>query len=1046
MTRLVSTGYARTLEAGDFFPSPELKTELLSAEFDAAWERQLKLPKPSLWKALSEGTRPVFLVTAFLHLIGIGCQFASPLLLSRILEGISAGESQSKVLVYVGYLAMVNVCYSIAFSHERIMLSTLALTLRNKLMTAVFQKTLRLSSGAMEKESSGRIVTLLSNDCQKLQDFFPQIHDIWASPVLVAASLWLLFGVLNWATFIGLAVILLSGPLTGKIGGRMFGLRRRLVALADKRINLLSEVLTGMRTIKMYAFERKFKERISAIRSQEIAVLWQVSKLSAIFGLLLFTTPVIIGVSSIGTFALAGNALTATRVYTALAAYNVLRFPLIFLPFVIISGLNAKVALDRITEFLLAGEAEPLGELDMSEPGRIRLTGCEFTYSAPIKLSPPPGGPPGGGPPGGGKPGGGPPGRKPGGGPPGGDKPGGQPDGEPKPDAITRGDAVLEVPPPPAPRFRLTGVEFDIPPGALAMVIGPVGSGKSSLLLALNRYLVRDAGSVLVSGRVAYVAQTAWILNASVEANILFGAAKDAARYAAAIAAAQLSTDLMLLPFGDQTEIGERGVTLSGGQKQRVSIARALYANPDVALFDDPLSALDAHVGAELFQQTILKGMRGKTRVLVTNALQYLPQADVIIVMNGGRVSDVGSYAQLRALGTDFDALMATHSIQDAEQAEEEEEVKAGGRKSVDGRKSLDKPKAPVVAAKKAEAVAADNLTGTEKRESGKVTLDVYLYYARAMGGLAIVGLVMLAFSIEYGVNAVYTTWVGWWAADKFGWNAHHSNWYLAVFTSIAFFNGVCTYIRSLSFYVTTRNGGQTLHRQLLEKVMRLPMSFFDSTPSGRIVNRFSKDTETLDSLLPLSLMQTFACLFQILASFVIISIASQWFLVGLCGILPAYYLVQRYYIPACIELQRLEAITRSPIYSSIAEAVPGVATIRAYRAGAGFSTAMDAQIFLNSQAQLTQRMAAEWLNVRLRLIGTTIASLAALLVILGAVSPALAGLTLTYAVSVTAFLEQGTAQASDAEGKMNSVERMKEYDAQPEEVRRFPGRYLHAV
>jgi len=481
----------------------------------------------------------------------------------------------------------VNVCYSVAFSHERILLSTLALKMRNKLMTAVFKKTLRLSSGAMEKESSGRIVTLLSNDCQKLQDFFPQIHDVWASPVLVAASLWLLYGVLGWATFIGLFVILASGPATGAIGGRLFGIRRRLVALADKRINLLSEVLSGMRTIKMYAFERKFRDRISAIRDQEIDLLWQVSKISAIFGLLLFTTPVLIGVSSIGTFSLAGNALTATRVYTALAAYNVLRFPLIFLPFVIISGLNAKVALDRITEFLLAGEAEPLGELDMSEPGRIRLKGCEFTYSKPLVLSPPPG-PPGGKP-------GSPSGSKPS------SKAGGKAGKDAKVDA-TRGKilaavsadvALVDLPPPPAPRFRLTNVNFDVPPGSLVMVIGPVGSGKrcarlsravspvlaslrphrSTLLLALNRYLVRDCGSVTVSGRVAYVAQTAWILNATVEANILFGSPRDEARYAAALAVAQLAPDLQLLPFGDQTEIGERGVTLSGGQKQRVSSA-----------------------------------------------------------------------------------------------------------------------------------------------------------------------------------------------------------------------------------------------------------------------------------------------------------------------------------------------------------------------------------------------------------------------------------------------------------------------------------------
>jgi ATP-binding cassette subfamily C (CFTR/MRP) protein 1 len=199
------------------------------------------------------------------------------------------------------------------------------------------------------------------------------------------------------------------------------------------------------------------------------------------------------------------------------------------------------------------------------------------------------------------------------------------------------------------------------------------------------------------------------------------------------------------------------------------------------------------------------------------------------------------------------------------------------------------------------------------------VTAAVYLFYGRSMGnpymgGLAAVLIVALLFSLEYAVGAMYATFVGWWAADKFRWNLYGDpRWYLAVFASIGVVNALFTYARSLSFYYTARNASQRMHQNLLAKVMRLPMSFFDSTPTGRIINRFSKDTETLDSLLPLVLMQTFACLFQILSSFVIIAIASLWFLVGLSVIVPAYYLTQRYYIPAAIEVQRLEAIVRRP-------------------------------------------------------------------------------------------------------------------------------------
>ena len=683
------------------------------------------------------------------------------------------------------------------------------------------------------------------------------------------------------------------------------------------------------------------------------------------------------------------------------------------------------VALERLQGFFTADEAEaPTPSAGgPAEKGRITITGpADFHYAQPKPKKPEPA-------------------KK------------GKPEGKeawakPKEaDAATRaagvqdqasGNAAVEVEAP-SPPFKLTGVSLEIPPGSLTVVIGSVGSGKSTLLAAINHYLVRDAGSVSVGGSVAFAAQSAWILNATVEKNILFGAPKDEARYKRAVAASQLEADLAILQFGDQTEIGERGVTLSGGQKQRVSLARLAYAGADVNLLDDPLSAVDAHVGAALFEQ-LFKGLLGSsTRVLVTNALQFLPQADQIVVMEAGRVREVGTFADLRAKGTDFDALCATHEIH------EEDEVEAAPgtaprtsldkrRASTDKRASMDKK--PAAAEKQAAPVGDKNLTGVEDRTTGKIGAAVYLTYARAAGSVAVLGILGLAFSCEYGSKSFLDSWLGFWAADRFNWSQRgKTHFYLLVYACVFAANACFTYNRSLLFYFFSVRASKSMHLHMLHKVMRMPQSFFDQTPSGRVINRFSRDTEVLDSLLPMVLVQMIGCLFNIITTFVIISVGSQWFIIALPFIAYAYGRVQRYYIPSCIELQRIESVTRSPIYSDLGEAVAGVPTIRAYGCASHFIALSDRQIFKNGNAIITQRLASEWLNVRLRFIGMTISTLAAFLVISGGVAPGLAGLVLVYSLDVTKYMEHGTAQASDAESKMNSIERMLEYDANAEEA-----------
>jgi len=1015
-------------------------------EFDRDWALQRTLPKPSLWAALAPGAGRVLLVTGVLHAIQLASQFTQPLLLNQIVAGLGCKATGSAAVgsngvcptqgTLYGYAALLlasNVVYSVTASHENIMLAVFGLRCRNKLMGALYRKTLRLSSGALQSESSGRIVTLMSNDAQKLQEFLPALHNMWGSPALVGAALWLLYSVLSWSTFIGLAVIFLLMPLTGIAAGKLFGLRKGLVGLADKRVSLISEVVNGMKVIKLYAWEQPFKERIEEVRLQETTLLWRISKLSATFGVMLFAAPIFIGVAAIGTFSLTTNALTAARLYTALSCFNLIRFPLVFLPFILIQFLNAKVAAGRLIAFLTAEEAELLADGDQdcdgcdtkaasngndhAKPlakGGIDVAGpAEFHWPPPAKKEE--------------------------------EK---EPTQKGKRDKKKGGDAAkepevdaaaveVEIASPP---FRLRDVTLSVPPGALVMVIGPVGSGKSTLLAALTRFLVRDSGTVRMAGSCAYVPQTAWILNATVEKNITFGLHKDEQRYAAALAAAQLGPDLEILPFGDQTEIGERGVTLSGGQKQRVSIARLVYAAADINLLDDPLSAVDAHVGAALFDKCLNGALKGTTRVLVTNALQYLPQADLIVVMDGGAVREVGTFNQLREKGTDFNALCETHSIDN-----EKEDPKANGkpadkamRVSMDGKpiKAADVKAGTDGPGKPGTGATERNLTGDERRVEGRVSGAVWVHYARAAGSVGVIGLIAFGFSCEYGSKSFLDAWLGFWSGDRFGWTKHgKTHYYLLIYFCMFLVNAVFVYSRSLLYYYFSTRASRNLHGHMLDRVLRLPQSFFDSTPSGRIINRFSRDTEVLDSLLPMVLIQLTGCTFNIITTLVIICVASQWFIIALPPIMICYVALQRYYVPTTIELQRIESITRSPIYSDLAEAVAGVATIRAFRRSRHFTAAADTRVFKNGRAVLSQRLAAEWLNVRLRFLGMAVSSLSAFLVIAGGVPAGLAGLVLVYSLDVTRFMEVGTQQASEAESKMNSVERMLEYDSQPAEA-----------
>ena len=976
----------------------------LSKLFEEDWAKEKLKPKPNLVRALVARHRVTFIWTGLLFGIAQASLFAGPLLLREIVGGIECKRyatvygvtpeqagctSQSQMYRYAILLAAASILQNFCAAHQEFALQKVGISVRNSLMCALYRKVLRLSPKGLQAESTGRIVTLMSNDVNKLQELFAMIHNLWAAPIFIVASFILLYDVIQWSAFIGFACIIVAAPFTFFVAMTLFKIRRGLTKCADERINILTEVINGMRVIKYYAWESAFAQRVRAIRDREVTLVWKSQKVGALFGVALFSTPVFIAVCSLGSYSLAGNQIVTSKAYTALALFNMLRFPLVLVPFLLNTLLNALNAIQRLASFLDADEAAAF-ELDLSEPGTVRCTNATFGWPTLPKKEVPAGPP---GPPG-------PPGR--------GKKISETKIEDVKPELAVVQESVVDVQLLDQAPFELSCVDFDLKAGTLTMVVGPVGSGKTTLVSALTQFITCKSGEIKVGGRVSFCAQQAWILNATVRDNILFGQEYDSAKYEKVIRLAQLMADLDILPAGDLTTIGERGVTLSGGQKQRVSIARALYAESDVYIFDDPLSALDNHVGAALFKEVIAGELKNKTVILITNALQYLPKADQVIVLGDGKMQEIGSYNTLMSKKGPFCELMTAHGIDGADDARKESNTAEAAKPTV-----------------VKSAAKDDSASSEEERAYGNVSVRVYMKLFDATGTKWNFLFVVFFFGCEYGSKALLDYWLTWWATNEFGFS---SNEYLAVYFGIFVMNGIFVFVRSLTLYFFLCRACRWMHQNLLAHIMKMPMSFFDTTPSGRIINRFSRDTETIDIVLPGIVVQFMGCISNIITTLVIVCVATKWFTVALPPIMIIYVMIQRFYIPACRELQRIESVSRSPIYSGLGEAVNGVETIRTFRVGGHFTSMAYRLMEKNADAFVTQRLVALWLAIRLRLIGSIIVSCATFLVIEGNVSAGLAGLTLVYALDVTKYMEHGTNMASELETKMNAVERVVEY------------------
>ncbi|XP_026390011.1 ABC transporter C family member 2-like [Papaver somniferum] len=978
MTPLMQKGYSRPITEKDVWKLDTWdETETLNAKFQSCWLKESQKPRPWLLRALNSSVGGRFWLGGFFKIGNDLSQFVGPVILSLLLQSMQKGEPAR-----IGYIYAFSIFLGVALGvlseaqyFQNVM--RVGYRLRATLVAAVFRKSLRLTHEGRRKFPSGKITNLMTTDAEALQQICQQLHSLWSAPFRIVISIVLLYSELGVASLLGSFMLVLLFPLQTFVISKMQKLSKEGLQRTDKRIGFMSEILAAMDTVKCYAWEGSFQSKIQSVRDDELSWFRKAQLLSACNVFILNSIPVVVTVISFGMFTLLGGDLTPARAFTSLSLFAVLRFPLFMLPNLITQVVNANVSLKRLEELFLAEERLllPNPPLEPSLPA-ISIKNGNFSW-----------------------------------------------------------DSKAEKP-------TLSNINLEIPVGCLVAVVGSTGEGKTSLISAMLGELPPAAdvdAEVVVRGTVAYVPQVSWIYNATVRDNILFGSPFISARYAKAISVAALQHDLEVLPGGDLTEIGERGVNISGGQKQRVSMARAVYSNSDVYIFDDPLSALDAHVGRQVFDKCIKEELQGRTRVLVTNQLHFLPQVDRILLVHDGMVKEEGTFEELSNNGVLFRSLMenAGKMEEHVEEKKDPEKLEEKGPPTNGEVNGVLKSDSQTTKGEKGKTV----LVKQEERETGVVSWNVLMRYKNAMGGLWVVIILFTCYISTEVLRIMSSTWLSAWT-DQSTPKTHGPGFYNLVYALLSFGQVLISLLQSYWLIISSLYAAKKLHDAMLHSILRAPMLFFHSNPIGRVINRFAKDLGDIDRNVAVYVNMFFGQTFQLISTFVLIGIVSTISLWAIMPLLIVFYSAYLYYQSTAREVKRLDSISRSPVYAQFGEALNGLSTIRAYQAYDRMSNINGKSMDNNIRYTLVNISANRWLAIRLETLGGIMIWLTATFAVMQneravdqVAFASSMGLLLSYALNITNLLTGVLRLGSLAENSLNAVERIGTYVDLPSEA-----------
>jgi len=1041
LSPLLFIGFRRTLCLEDLGKIPQRESTVFNfCKLKEAFEDEKKQSfqrnrAPSLWRCFWHLTYSQMIISGIFKLVSDFLIYIPPLSLDVIITFVETQRMNVSVnnsaVIHIGMQDYFSNGFVMSFIVFIALLIHLLLVQHNFLISIregirckcavqalVYDKSLRVM---ISHTDGGRIVNHMTVDPVHVVTFFNVAHYIWTLPVQIMIGFLILYFQLGTSALISSFIVLLLVPVQYILALRLAKIHRCIMELSDHRLKVSNELLQSVRLLKLYAWERFLEQSVSTARRRELCMMLR----AALLRILSVTcTDGIPYIACLLTFTLYGQLetepLSAAKVFLCIALFSHISNQLFIITIVINIAAQARSSVARLESFFLLPELsivkdssynecddlQPLKPLpkylllsddasdDNSEQFAVRITDGVFTWSdtSPMSLC----------------------------------------------------------------------ASVTVPRGKLTVIIGPVASGKSSLLYAMLGEMQQISGHVSHSSRsVAVVPQSCWILNATVRENIVFGHTFSQSLYEMVLMAAALEHDMTLFPGGDQCEIGEKGATLSGGQKQRIAIARALYADADVVFLDDCLSALDAAVGAHVFNKAIMKMLisRNKTVVLVTHHIHLVPKADHLIMMKDQKVIYEGHPDALTADGMQqytsiLQKMETDDACRDAKLLQAHNKPRSPSSIS-DTTLSKSLSHGSLISDSKfgsdTKLAGSDSLEvcmrliEDEQPASGSVPWSVYVAYMKAAAWIVCVTTVLLFIlcqSLKMTADYFLTKVVGKGMEIKFlegygdteqieeGWEDYED--FMMIYIKLSVICVMFIPLSALSLELMTIMASRNLHKKLIKSILSAPLKFFDRTPVGRILNRLSADMNVVDEKLTGSFEALLFCAFHVIGGIIMNSIFVPYFIIPIVPVFILFFVIQRFFIASCRELQRLECITRSPVLAHISQTLAGLVTIRAFRSQKRFIQECFEKIDANQLPFMFYQTTNIWMGLRLDMLAACVvlaASLSAVTsCIMGHIEPGVVGLVIAYAIMMSSYFNWTMRGISETEIHFNSVERVVQY------------------